>query len=48
MDVLLIAIAALSLILAVSMGVILFKVFNDERRRSDARCSSARRAAWRA
>jgi hypothetical protein len=45
MDVLLIAIAALSLILAVSMGVVLFRVLSDERRRSDARVAILARAA---
>src|SRR5215217_1497582 len=45
MDVLLISIAALSLILAIGMGLILFKVFNDERRRSDARVAVLAAAA---
>jgi len=45
MDVLLIAISALSLILAIGMGVILFKVFNDERQRSDARVAVLAAAA---
>ena len=40
MDVLLIGIAALSLILAIGMGLILFKVLNDERQRSDARVAA--------
>lgn len=45
MDVLLIGIAALSLILAVGMGLILFKVLNDERQRSDARVAALAAAA---
>ncbi len=45
MDLLLIGIAALSLILAVGMGLILFKVLNDERRRSDARVAALAAAA---
>jgi hypothetical protein len=45
MDVLLIAIAALALILAIGMGLILFKVLNDERQRSDARVAALAMAA---
>ena len=45
MDVLLIATAALSLILAIGMGLMLFKVLNDERRRSDARVAALAAAA---
>jgi hypothetical protein len=45
MDVLLIAIAALALILAIGMGLILFKVLNDERQRSDARVAALAVAA---
>ena len=37
MDVVLVSIAALSLIIAIAMGVILFKVLREERQRSDAR-----------
>jgi hypothetical protein len=37
MDVVLVSIAALSLVLAIGMGLILFKVLRDERQRSDAR-----------
>jgi hypothetical protein len=37
MDVVLVSIAALSLIIAMAMGVILFKVLREERQRSDAR-----------
>jgi hypothetical protein len=40
MDLLLIGIAGLSLILAIGMGLILFKVLNDERQRSDARVAA--------
>ena len=45
MDVLLIGIAALALILAIGMGLILFKVLNDERQRSDARVAALAAAA---
>jgi len=45
MDVLLIGITALSLILALGMGLILFKVFSDERQRSDARVAALAAAA---
>src|SRR5688572_9186737 len=45
MDVLLIGIAALALILAIGMGLILFKVLNDERQRSDARVAALAVAA---
>jgi len=45
MDVLLIGIAALSLILAIGMGVLLFKVLSDERQRSDARVAALAAAA---
>ena len=45
MDILLIGIAALSLILAIGMGLILFKVLNDERRRSEARVAALAAAA---
>lgn len=37
MDVVLVSIAALSLFIAIAMGVILFKVLREERQRSDAR-----------
>ena len=37
MDVVLVSIAALSLVLAIGMGLTLFKVLRDERQRSDAR-----------
>ena len=37
MDVVLVSIAALSLVLALGMGLIVFKVLRDERQRSDAR-----------
>lgn len=37
MDVVLVSIAALSLIIAIALGVILFKVLREERQRSDAR-----------
>ena len=54
MDVLLVSIAALSLILAIAMGLILFKVLRDERqrptpgwRRSRRRRSAGRSARWR-
>ena len=40
MDVLLIGIAALALILAIGMGLLLFKVLNEERQRSDARVAA--------
>jgi len=40
MDVLLIGITVVSLILAIGLGLILFKVFQDERRRSDARVAA--------
>jgi hypothetical protein len=45
MDVLLISIAALALILAIGMGLILFKVLSDERQRSDARVAALAAAA---
>ena len=45
MDVPLIGIAALALILAIGMGLILFKVLNDERQRSDARVAALAAAA---
>ena len=45
MDLLLIGIAALSLILAIGMGLILFKVLSDERQRSDARVAALAAAA---
>jgi hypothetical protein len=45
MDLLLIGIAALALILAIGMGLILFKVLNDERQRSDARVAALAAAA---
>ena len=45
MDVLFIGIAALALILAIGMGLILFKVLNDERQRSDARVAALAEAA---
>jgi hypothetical protein len=45
MDVLLIGIAALSLILTIGMGLILFKMLNDERQRSDARVAARAAAA---
>jgi hypothetical protein len=37
MDVVLVSIAALSLIIAIAMGVILFKILHEDRQRSDAR-----------
>ena len=37
MDVILVGIAGLSLVLAIAMGVMLFKLLREERRRSDAR-----------
>ena len=45
MDALLIGITALSLVLAIGMGLILFKVFQDERRRADARVAALVAAA---
>jgi hypothetical protein len=45
MDVLLIGIAALALILAIGMGLLLFKVLNEERQRSDARVAALAAAA---
>jgi hypothetical protein len=45
MDVLLIGIAALSLILTIGMGLILFKTLNEERQRSDARVAALAAAA---
>jgi len=45
MDVLLIGIATLALILAIGMGVLLFKVLSDERQRSDARVAALAAAA---
>jgi hypothetical protein len=45
MDVLLIGIAALSLILAIGMGLILFKVIKEDRQRSDARVALLTAAA---
>ncbi len=45
MDVLLIGIAALALILAIGMGILLFKVLSDERQRSDARVAALAAAA---
>jgi hypothetical protein len=45
MDVLLIGIAALALILAIGMGLLLFKVLSDERQRSDARVAALAAAA---
>ena len=47
MDVVLASIAALSLLLAVAMGAILFKVFRDEQRRSDARVALLAQASAR-
>ena len=45
MDVMLIGIAALSLILTIGMGLFLFKVLNDDRQRSDARVAALAAAA---
>ena len=45
MDILLIGIAALALILAIGMGLLLFKVLNEERQRSDARVAALAAAA---
>ena len=47
MDVVLVSIAALSLVLAIGMGVIVFKVLRDERQRSDARVAILAAAAAR-
>src|SRR5688572_28782679 len=45
MDVALVSIAALSLVLAIGMGLIVFKVLRDERQRSDARVAILAAAA---
>ena len=47
MDVVLLSIAGLSLVLAIAMGVILFKVLREDRQRSDARVAVLTAAAAR-
>ena len=44
MDVVLVSITALSLILAIAMGVVLFTVLREDRQRSDARVAALGKA----